>query len=157
MSIQRCCSKCKQCKPIEEFRKNKIKKYGRSCVCKLCANLAGKIRREANPNKYRAKDIDRYWNNKKRRAQSLESAKRSYRVKYDNGTIHKRDPQREMASRVLRYHVRNGLIQKPDKCEQCSRRCRKRLIHGHHSDYNKPLDVRWLCWLCHHKLHRKTS
>lgn len=28
-------------------------------------------------------------------------------------------------------------------------------IHAHHDDYAKPLEVRFLCWRCHHDLHMK--
>jgi len=46
----------------------------------------------------------------------------------------------------LKYAVDTGKIIKPKTCS----RCRKGgIIHGHHPDYNKPLDVIWLYLWCH--------
>lgn len=28
---------------------------------------------------------------------------------------------------------------------------------AHHSDYSKPLDVIWLCYFCHHALHKSVK
>jgi hypothetical protein len=45
----------------------------------------------------------------------------------------------------------NGtLVQQP--CERCGSR---EHIHAHHEDYNKPLEVIWLCRPCHRALHRE--
>jgi hypothetical protein len=43
---------------------------------------------------------------------------------------------------------RNGLIPPPTICEDCGK---GGLLHGHHEDYSKPLDVNWLCPSCHGK------
>jgi hypothetical protein len=45
--------------------------------------------------------------------------------------------------------VRDGRIAR-GPCEVCGT---TEDIHGHHDDYSKPLDVRWLCGQHHRELH----
>jgi hypothetical protein len=47
------------------------------------------------------------------------------------------------------YAIRSGKL-KPCPCETCGSTTN---IQAHHDDYNKPLDVRWLCHSCHTILH----
>jgi len=44
-------------------------------------------------------------------------------------------------------------LPRPRKCQKC-RRLGSR-IDAHHSDYDRPLDVRFLCRSCHMKAHRR--
>ena len=58
--------------------------------------------------------------------------------------------------RVKAYHaIRSGLlIRKP--CEICG----EKKVEGHHDDYNKPFEVRWLCGHHHrehHMMERKSN
>lgn len=39
---------------------------------------------------------------------------------------------------------------KRQPCEQCGATGN---IHGHHDDYDRPLEVRWLCLSCHSAIH----
>ncbi len=57
----------------------------------------------------------------------------------------------------LKEAVRMGKVAKPSACSLCGAEPEPRLIHGHHNDYTKPLDVVWCCSVCHGKLHRKTA
>lgn len=62
---------------------------------------------------------------------------------------------KERARGRLRDAVRYGKIKKPDACEFCLLPKEKRHLQGHHhKGYDYPLDVIWLCGLCHAKEHR---
>jgi len=69
--------------------------------------------------------------------------------------------QKQIAMRArgkLRTEVLGGRIIPSTTCEKCGKACPKDKpwkIHGHHDDYAKPLEVRWLCASCHMKLHAK--
>ncbi len=51
----------------------------------------------------------------------------------------------------LRFVKSGGYLFKPDKCECCNIPTQK--ILAHHHNYNKPLEVIWLCKSCHLKVH----
>ena len=52
----------------------------------------------------------------------------------------------------LRYAVSTGKIKKPEICSVCEKP--NKIIHGHHPDYNKPLEVIWVCLQCHVDIHQ---
>lgn len=60
------------------------------------------------------------------------------------------NPHKHRARGALNHYVNKGKIIKPKKCSKC---CSVSNIHGHHYDYEKPLDVEWLCGKCHGKIH----
>jgi hypothetical protein len=73
-----------------------------------------------------------------------------------------RNPERPIAMRAVRSAIKNGVLVRPSYCQRCStpdnkRRDGRSMIHAHHHDYSKPLDVEWLCALCHSTEHRKTA
>lgn len=63
-----------------------------------------------------------------------------------------RDAVKIYARKRLHYMVRKGVIVKPATCEICHE---KTAVQGHHEDYERPLDVKWLCTSCHGKTSRK--
>ena len=59
-------------------------------------------------------------------------------------------------------HIVEKAIQKgvlvPMDCESCGANYEfkdgRNAVQAHHDDYNKPLEVRWLCQPCHHEWHK---
>lgn len=58
---------------------------------------------------------------------------------------------KEWANAVAQEAVRRGILTRPESCSACGEPSKR--IHGHHPDYMKPLDVRWLCPRCHKSAH----
>ena len=63
----------------------------------------------------------------------------------------------DLAQNMVEKAVEKGVLI-PRPCEVCGEhgvmRDGRRKVQAHHDDYNKPLDVRWLCQKCHHKWHK---
>lgn len=51
---------------------------------------------------------------------------------------------------LVQYAVKTNKLVKPEICERCKV---KRQLEAHHPDYNKPLEVTWLCVPCHGLIH----
>ena len=66
----------------------------------------------------------------------------------------KDNPVRYHANGMVSNAVRDGRLNKPETCSRCTSSTR---IHGHHEDYYKPLDVIWLCQVCHIAEHKKIN
>jgi hypothetical protein len=60
----------------------------------------------------------------------------------------KRNPQAHWAHLSTQTAIRHGLLV-PEPCEVCG----ETKVDAHHSDYNRPLVVRWLCRKHHKALH----
>lgn len=58
-------------------------------------------------------------------------------------------PKAVAAHNAVARAVKRGQLTKPDTCERCPRRGR---LEAHHADYDKPLDVNWLCRRCHQQV-----
>ena len=63
----------------------------------------------------------------------------------------------DKAQNLCEHAVATGVLI-PQPCEQCGEngymKDGRRKVQAHHDDYNKPLDVRWLCQKCHHEWHK---
>ena len=62
----------------------------------------------------------------------------------------KEHPEKIRAQYAMNYAIATGRLTKPDVCSNCNQGGK---IEGHHEDYDKPLEVVWLCRSCHTKLH----
>ena len=69
------------------------------------------------------------------------------RAKRYNKSWNDKNQHKRRAHRQVSVAVKVGLIKKSTTCENCGRSPRR--LYGHHADYSKPLEVRWLCGKCH--------
>lgn len=61
---------------------------------------------------------------------------------------------KELAHMLVRSQHRRGLLINPGRCSKCRSEV---AVNGHHNDYSRPLDVRWLCQKCHLMWHRENG
>jgi len=127
------CKKCGTVKTLDEFYVSKKAKDGHMYRCKECClnyYLVNRDRIAAN----------KRWPAHKKAMARVDAASR------------KRHPDRYRARDAVSNAVRDGrLVRQP--CEVCG----EVKAHGHHDDYSKPLDVRWLCRKHHLEVHGKVA
>lgn len=85
---------------------------------------------------------------RRRYASTAEGKKRIYIAAKRN---REKDPRKVMARYIVRYAVMIGYIEKPVSCPTCGGNTKR--IEAHHTDYNKALDIQWLCSSCHANIH----
>jgi hypothetical protein len=57
---------------------------------------------------------------------------------------------KQKARMLLNCAVKSGKVKKSESCQSCKKIGK---VHGHHENYDKPLEAIWLCPLCHKSLH----
>ena len=130
------CFKCGAEKPLTEFYKHSAMGDGHLGKCKECTKSDVKAHRLANIDRIREYDRSRG----------------SRQTRQDTAKYRKNNRAKCLAHGKVGREIRAGrLIKKP--CEICG----ERKVHGHHDDYAKPLEVRWLCPIHHHEWHMKNG
>lgn len=132
------CISCNEIKPIVDFYSHKGMKDGHLNKCKDCVKSYEIKRRRDN-------DYVREYDRK--RAKNPERKEKSARVTKE---WRKNNPDGYKAHNAISNGIRSGKIVKK-ACEICG----SKKTHAHHEDYSKPLEVRWLCPLHHHRHHHR--
>jgi len=136
--MRKCCM-CHELKSEEFFDRNSAR--GFSARCKSCRNMHQREYRKKHPG-YNSLQCKKHYSDNKDRVDSQI-------IKWRTA-----DPLRYRAHNALHYEVKMGRIVKPDNCSICGETAQ---VVGHHDDYSKPKEVRWLCRSCHKNLHLETS
>ena len=167
------CSTCETMKPVADFYRDRSGSGGYRSKCKACTlatvkryctTEAGREKRRlwAASTKGRAKQRRFYRSERSRKWREAwrqtEDGRKS--ILASSRIARQRRPAAKNAHNTLFRALRNGSIKRPDSCSRCECSPRKGvdgriLIHAHHNDYAKPLDVVWLCSQCHANLHRE--
>lgn len=137
--MNKTCLDCSESKPITMFYKHEGMSDGYLNKCKACVkSRVGKHRKE-NIESVRQYDRDR----SRERDRKKFLAENSVRFR-------KLNPIKYKAHIALNNAIRDGKIKK-ENCVVCG----SKRSHGHHDDYNKPLDVIWLCAIHHSERHKQ--
>lgn len=126
---RRCCG-CGRILWLENFRKEKAKRLGRSYICYDCGRKHDK--------EYGQKIRESGELNRKRK-------EKYHLLKRENPAEFQKFVARDRA----RYAIKAGKLPKGN-CTGCGT---DEDLQMHHDDYNKPLEVTWLCRQCHVDLH----
>src|SRR3954467_5752180 len=92
-----------------------------------------------DPEKVRASDMARYQRDKPKRITQAKA---------------QQDPYEQVARQAVSNALRDGRLTK-GSCELAGASCRGR-IEAHHDDYDRPLEVRWLCKEHHMREHERS-
>lgn len=133
------CFKCGEEQPLSAFYRHPMMADGHLGKCKECTKRDVATNYQANKKHYQGYERNRFQDSG-RKAKVAEYQRRmraNNRPKY-------------LARGRLAYAIRRGKVERPDHCESCGKPCKPQ---GHHHDYDKPLDVQWLCFACHRAEH----
>jgi len=133
------CFKCSNIKPLSEFYKHSGMADGHLNKCKECTRNDAAKHRDGNLEKVRAYDRER--------------GKLSHRIKAATAITkawRSEDGRRQTAHSAVARAIRSGNL-----CREPCVRCGDQKSVAHHEDYDKPLDVMWLCQPCHKQRHKE--
>jgi hypothetical protein len=149
MRMEKPCIECKVVKPLSEYYKHPQMADGTVGVCKEC-HKARMIKRSRNNPAVQAYERERAKTPKRRelnkRIQKQWLIDNPEKVNIDRV----RNPHKYRARMAVGNALRSGLLVKGE-CEVCG----SSKVTAHHADYDKPLEVVWLCHQHHSDLHPK--
>ena len=151
------CFKCKITKPLDEFYKHGRMGDGYLGKCKECNKQDVRENYAAKRDQYRAYE--------KRRAMlphRVEARKKYEKSEAGKASSKKSrkawiadNPKKRWCAVSVGNAVRDGKLIKSKSCSSCGVTGKR--IHGHHDDYDKVFDVRWLCSACHISWHKQNG
>jgi len=131
------CTRCDKEKDETEFFKHK--RDGLQCWCKDCKK---EYQRSDKVKEYMVRYNKKYQQTDRGKELQLNRVKKYQKL----------NPEKRKAQNDLNHAIRAGKLERL-LCEICGT---SNNVHGHHDDYDKPFDVRWLCRKHHVEHHKKT-
>jgi len=129
---------CKNCKKEFEAERDRREYCSLKCSAQNSTRIAGKESHK-NPD---TKEANHNW--KGGRSKNNYYYKKRYKEKY---------PEKVKANDKVQRALKSGKLTKPNFCSNCGKQEEREKIEGHHEDYDKPLQVEWLCKDCHRERH----
>jgi len=119
--------------------KNRLGKAYHRRLCKFCFSKKYQRNNAIYTKQQKNNDLERFREGERKRGKKWRES-------------HKKE---HYAHTLLYRAIERGEIKKPNKCSKCGAENVK--INGHHEDYDKPLDIIWLCDQCHAERHIEIS
>ena len=140
------CKSCHQVKSLFEFYSQPKNSDGRAGICKECHKVRIKISRNQNIEHVRQYDRDRGM--LPHRVQARSEYQKSHRplVNQIKASWIKLNPEKRKAHMAVQQAIRSGKLTRLP-CEVCG----SIKSQAHHTDYDKPLEVKWRCRKHHHR------
>lgn len=179
--LGRVCKTCNTHKPSNQFGHEPRNRNGLKAICDSCnairtrewvaknpekrkqvANASAKKAYQKNPEKFLKRSRERrsdesvraadraVWAKAHKRRMQDPLYRENVKAKDRAARAEPEEAKKEAARDKLKYAIRSGKLKRLP-CEKCG----ATPTHGHHHDYDKPLEVVWLCAPCHGKEHRK--
>jgi len=133
------CFKCQIIKPFTEYYKHTGMADGYLNKCKECNKNDATTYRHKNIEKIR--EYDRTRGKESNRIKASTEITRAWRAE---------DNRRSAAHSAVARAIRNGFLVRMS-CEKCGE---KKSV-AHHEDYDKHLEIIWLCQSCHKQRHKE--
>ena len=132
------CKKCRRRRAVTQFYKHPNMADGRLNFCKDCV---------------KTRVSDWYRNKMEGDSDFVSKERQRNRKRWRDGKMS--PSKKKPAHHAVSNAIRDGRLVPPDNCEDCGHDFSFYRREAHHEDYEKELDVNWLCSLCHGKRHRR--
>jgi hypothetical protein len=140
--MSKVCKQCGEQKELTEYYRRSATADGYFGKCKICVNGDAKARRQDPSRRDRVLEKDREAHARYRKAHPIRIAERVKNYRRGN------------KEKVRAWNAVAWNLESPGACSDCNSTSH---VHAHHDDYSKPLDVRWLCAVCHKQHHAKAG
>ena len=154
------CRECRALKPLGEYYKHNGMADGHLNKCKSC--VKSRVRKYRVENIEQIREYDRLRGQLERRKDNVKHV-RVQRRRHPEKHAADLEASRRWRGRnkikrachiIVEHAIKDGKLVAKD-CERCGAGREGNEIQAHHEDYSKPLDVVWLCTVCHGKRHRE--
>ena len=164
--MEKLCCRCREVQQLADFYRDSRMEDGRRSKCKTCFKqyAARRYQRKLKDPVWVERERERKRLNMRRwRVNNPEKARLRGKLWWErnpekaragNRAWSQRNKHKSAAHSKLNNAVARGDIVRPSDCSRCGVEPVPRNIQGHHPDYNKPLDVEWICRSCHGEEHR---
>ena len=148
--MNKTCFKCGESKSVDEFYKHPGSADGYLGKCKGCTKKDTTANRENKAEYYKRYDKKRAQLPHRVRAREKYQKENLEKVNEIKKKWAKKNRHKTNATLQVKRAIEKGALVRSEYCDNCKNTA---YTEGHHHDYNKLLEVIWLCKKCHTDVH----